>query len=84
MTDGGVARNPLRQLGPIRNPAPFEQLFRPLVRKVEAGFHVDDGLAINAEAEMTRFDNPRMHRADRNLVDPFPLYRKERKRAAVV
>ena len=84
MSDGRIPGNPLGQLDAVRRRPALEQLFGALVREIQARLHIDDGLAHDAEAEMARLDDARMHGADRNLVDAFAADFAERKRPAIV
>ena len=84
MPHGRVARDPFRQLQALVRPAPLEQLLRPLVGEVETRLHVQDGLAVDAEAEVSRLDDPRVHRADRDFVDSLPFDADEGEGAPVV
>ena len=84
VADARVAGNALGELHAGHRIAPLEQLLGALVREVQARLHVDDRLAHDAEPKMTGLDDAGVHRADRNLVHPFPADRRERKRPPVV
>ncbi len=84
MPDRRIARDPLGELHAGSRLTPLEELLGALVGEVQARLHVDDGLADHAEAEMPRLDHPRVHRADRDLVDSLAAHLRERERPPVV
>jgi hypothetical protein len=55
----------------LRDGSAGHQGFDPLVDIAQPLFEAHDGLAIGGEAEVPGFDDARVHRADRNLVQAF-------------
>src|SRR5262245_1838375 len=84
MPDGRIAGDPLGQLHAFGRQPPFKKLFRPLVSEVEANLQINHRLADNAEAEMSRLDDPRMNRADWNFINSFAADWQKWKGRAVV
>ena len=50
---------------------PFGQFLDAAVLVKHPDFEIENSLTNDAETEMPGFDDPGMHRADRNLVDSF-------------
>ena len=84
MADGRVARDPFGKRQRLVRQPPVEETLRALVREVQPGAHLEDGLAHHVESEVTGLDHPRMHRPDRDFVDALSLDGREGKRPAVV
>ena len=84
VADARVARDPLGQFHTGGRQPVFEQLLRPLMREVQARFHVDDRLAHHAEPEMPGLDHAGVYRSDRDFVHALAADRLERKRASIV
>ena len=79
-----VSRDPLGELARLRQRKRFEQLFDALVHEAQTRLEVDDRFAVDAEAEVPRFDDAGVHRADRDLEDAFALHAPEWEGLALV
>ena len=66
--DGAVARHASGELDGALEAGAGHQPFDALVGISKPLFQPDHGLAAGGEAEMSGFDDARMHRTDRNLV----------------
>src|SRR5262249_8848076 len=62
----------------------LEELLRALVDEAEAGLEIYDRRALDAEAEVARLDDPRVHGAHGDLEDALAVDPLERKRLARV
>jgi hypothetical protein len=71
--DGAVARDAAGELRRALERRARHQAFDAFMDIAEALFQTHHSLAAGGEAEMTRLDDPGMHRADRNLVQMFAL-----------
>ncbi|MBM7789640.1 hypothetical protein JOD67_006320 [Tenggerimyces flavus] len=76
--DRGVTADAFGELDPVVRFAALEELLDALVHEPEPWLELQDGLSNNGETEVSGFDEPRVHWADRYLVDARPLDGAER------
>ncbi len=74
MADGGIAGDGFHLRQGSRMRAAAQQLLEAAMLETEGDFQMHDLLAVALEAEMAGFDDPGMDRADRHLVNFFPLH----------
>ena len=73
VADRGVAGERLDPGGGLPVGTAEERLLDPAVLEAEGDLEVEDALAVALEAEVPRLDDPRVDRADGDLVDLVPL-----------
>jgi hypothetical protein len=84
VSDRRVARHALGERHAVNRLTAREEALRALVCEIQTGPHLDDGLAEDAEAEMTGLNDAGMDGTDGNLIDALALHFRERKRPAVI
>src|SRR5665213_467503 len=78
VADGAVAGHSLRERDSVVDVASLEELLDATVREPEPCLHFEDRLADDREAEVSRLDETRVDRSDRNLIDAGTLHPNER------
>src|SRR5262249_47400993 len=74
-----VAGDAFRERGGPLERQGLEELFGALVDEAKSGFQIDDRLALDGEAEMSRLDDPGVHRTHGHLEETFAFDGPERK-----